>query len=150
MKKVESIKKKKEENSYSKIPVYGYSSGDVITRSLNDNNQPGENIVTPSMDSNNKSKDQIDEKDNDKTEENESSRYNYIGYAQDYSLDNSQTYVSVEVLKKMALDAFRAKNYYLAMQYFNKILIKYPTHKEALFFKKKVIAKLKELKRNVV
>ena len=53
-------------------------------------------------------------------------------------------------LGSLAIDAFRAKNYFLAMQYFNKILIKDPTHKEAIFFKKRLLTRLHEQKKDLI
>lgn len=134
--------KKKSEGSYSKIPVFGPSIGGITTRDSESNqkeSQTGRGITTipPNKES----------RSNDKIKENkEAPRYNYIGYDQDYSIDDSQSYISLEMLKKLAMDAFRAKNYYVAMQYLNKILVKNPGNKEALFFKKKVLQQLEELK----
>ena len=56
----------------------------------------------------------------------------------------------MELLKKMAMNAIRANNYPLAIDYLNKILVKDPRHKEALFFKKKVLMKIKEIKQGAV
>jgi hypothetical protein len=123
--------KKKMEGRYSTIPDYGSAIGGVTVLRNTDEIEKVK-------------KDQAVEDDS------EGPRYNYIGYEQNYSIDDSQSYASVELLKKMAINAMRANNYPLTIEYLNKILVKDPTHKEALFFKKKVLMKIKELKQNAL
>lgn len=122
--------KKKREDSYSTIPVLAQPSDRIVNlNQVERSSDPLRNSVGPLMD-----------------EEIDRPRYTYIGYEESYSIDDSQSYYNLEMLKQMAMDAYRSKNYYLAMQHFNQILMKNPGNKEALFFKKKMIKLLKDMK----
>ena len=126
--------KKKREDSFSTIPVFNQPSDRIVNLNrVERSSDPLRDGMEPPME-----------------EEIERPRYTYIGYEESYSIDDSQSYCNVEMLKQMAMDAYRSKNYYLAMQHFNKILMKNPGNKEALFFKKKMIKLLKDMKQDVV
>jgi len=123
--------KKKIQNRYSTIPDFGSVTGGVsVLRTKNDDDKP--------------------KKDADIQKDVEGPRYNYIGYEGSYAIDDSQSYATVEILKKMAMNAYRANNLPLAIDYLNKILVKDPRHKEALFFKKKILMKIQELKQGAL
>jgi hypothetical protein len=144
--------KKRPVDKYNKIPVFNSASSGIVERTsdnsieeekLTELEETGEieetEAIEPEMETDSSEEDEL-------SEETEAPRYNYIGYSQDYSLDDSQSYVSFEALKKMAMDAYRANNYFLAMQYFNKILVHNPRNKEALFFKKKLLSRMQGTK----
>ena len=147
----ETGNKKRPASEYSVIPVFGTPGDRIITFGNRNIVNPGITPVSFSkddgqVDPSEQTVDEFDEFD----ENTESPRYNYIGYSQDYSIDDSQSYVSIAVLKKMAKDAIKAKNYFTAMQFLNKILIRDPSNKEALFYKKKLLILIREHKQKMI
>jgi hypothetical protein len=144
--------KKRPVDKYNKIPVFNSASSGIVELT-SDKSIEAEKLTeleeTEAIEDTEPIETEIEtdpsEKD-EQDEEAESPNYNYIGYSQDYSIDDSQSYVSLDALKKMAMDAYRANNYFLAMQYFNKILVQDPRNKEALFFKKKLLSRMQGTK----
>ena len=79
-------------------------------------------------------------------EEEKIKRYSYIGYSQDFPLDQSKYHLQEDLLLKLARDAVKKRDYYHAIRYLNTILIKNPNNQEAKFYKKQVMEILDQLK----
>jgi hypothetical protein len=75
-------------------------------------------------------------------------RYRYIGYTQDFPLDQSKYTLQTDLLLKLARDATKKQDYYKAIRYLNVILIKEPQNQEAKFYKRQVMEILEQLKKS--
>jgi hypothetical protein len=85
---------------------------------------------------------------NEEKNEEELQRYKYIGYIQDFPLDQNKYELSIDLLLKLAREAVRKHDYYNAIRYLNMILIKNPKNYTAMFYKKQVVRVLEQMKRS--
>ncbi|WP_455392825.1 hypothetical protein [[Eubacterium] cellulosolvens] len=81
------------------------------------------------------------EKDQD-----EGNRYKYIGYLQDFPIDQSKYHLQADLLMKLARESVRKHDFYNAIRYLNTILIKDPRNHRAKFYKKEVMMILEKIK----
>lgn len=86
----------------------------------------------------------IEEKEQDKDKE---SRYKYIGYLQDFPIDQSKYHMQADLLMKLARESVRKHDFYNAIRYLNTILIKEPMNHRAKFYKKEVMMILEQMRR---
>ena len=85
---------------------------------------------------------------NEKNDETDSQRYKYVGYLQDFPLDQTKYSYSPDLLLKLAREAVRKHDYYHAIRFLNIILMKNPKNYAAVFYKKQVVRVLEQLKRS--
>lgn len=87
-------------------------------------------------------------KEENEEEEEKFKRYKYIGYTQDFPLDQHKYTMQSDLLLKLARDATKKRDYYKAIRYLNIILIRNPNHQEAMFYKKQVLEILDQIKKS--
>ena len=75
-------------------------------------------------------------------------RYSYIGYSQDFPIDQQKYALQADLLYKLAREAVRKHDYYNAIRYLNTILIKNPHNETAKFYKKQGLEILEQMKRS--
>ena len=85
---------------------------------------------------------------NENNNENESQRYKYIGYSEDFPIDKEKYTYSQDLLMKLARESVRKRDYYHAIRYLNMILIKNPKNFTAIFYKKQVLNIIAQMRRN--
>lgn len=84
--------------------------------------------------------------ENEQKEE-KASRYKYIGYLQDFPIDQSKYHMQADLLMKLARESVRKHDFYHAIRYLNTILIKDPSNHRAKFYKKEVMMILEQMRR---
>ena len=84
---------------------------------------------------------------NENVKEDESQRYKYIGYSQDFPIDQDKYTYSSDLLMKLARESVRKHDYYHAVRYLNMILIKNPKNFTAMFYKKQVLNIIEQMRR---
>jgi hypothetical protein len=89
-----------------------------------------------------------DDEQNDENNKDEKTKYNYIGYTQDFPIDHSKYHYDPSLLMKLARESVRKRDYYSAIRYLNIILMKNPRNHAAVFYKKEVMMALENLKRS--
>jgi hypothetical protein len=79
-------------------------------------------------------------------DENSFKRYRYIGYTQDFPIDNHKYGLQTDLLMKLAREATKKKDYYEAIRYLNIILIRNPNNDRAQLYKQQIMEILNQLK----
>ena len=75
-------------------------------------------------------------------------RYNYIGYSQDFPLEQHKYALQPDLLLKLAREATKKRDFYKAIRYLNIILIKNPNNQQAKFYKRQVLEIMDQMKRS--